>query len=93
MKFSVYTSCALNYLPKARALATSLRHHHPEARLTLCLCDEVPHWLDLTAEPFDQIWTATDLGYDRAWIFQHNVMELCTAVKGRALVRLIEEMS
>ena len=91
MSYSIYTSCSLNYLPKARALAESLRHHQPDARLTLCLNDIAPDWLELSAEPFDRIWTPGDLGYDRAWIFQHNVMELCTAVKGRALVRLIEE--
>ena len=91
MRLSVYTSCALNYLPKARALAESLRRHQPDARLTLCFCDIVPDWLDLSLEPFDRIWTPEALGYDRSWIFQHNVMELCTAVKGRALCRLIDE--
>lgn len=91
MRFSVYTSCSLNYLPKARVLAESLTHHQPNARLTLLLNDVAPDWLDLGAEPFDRVWTPTDLGYDRSWIFQHNVMELCTAVKGKALVRLIGE--
>ena len=91
MTYSVYTSCSLNYLPKARVLADSLRRHEPDARLTLLLNDIAPDWLDLDAEPFDRIWTPADLGYDRAWIFQHNVMELCTAVKGRALARLIAE--
>lgn len=91
MSFSIYTSCSINYLPKARALAESLRHHQPDARLTLCLNDVVPDWLDLRREPFDRVWLPSDLGYDQGWIFQHNLMELCTAVKGRALVRLIEE--
>lgn len=91
MSFSVFTSCALNYLPKARALAESMRRHQPDARLTLCLNDVVPDWLDLEAEPFDRIWLPEDLGYDRSWIFQHNVMELSTAVKGRALERLMSE--
>jgi len=91
MSYSIYTSCSVNYLPKARALAESLARHQPEARLTLCLNDLVPEWLDLSAEPFDQIWLPHDLGYDRDWIFMHNVMELSTAVKGRALLRLIED--
>lgn len=91
MKIAVYTSCALNYLPKARVLAESLALAEPGASLTLCLNDEVPQWLDPDAEPFDRIWLPTDLGYDRGWIFQHNVMELSTAVKGRALLRLLEE--
>lgn len=91
MSFSVYTSCALNYLPKARALAESLKAHHPDIRITLCLNDLLPDWLDPSAEPFTQIWTPRDLGYQRAWIFEHNIMELCTAVKGRALKRLLVE--
>ncbi len=91
MKFAVFTSCSLNYLPKARVLAESLRRAEPGASLTLCLNDIVPDWLDLASEPFDRIWLPGDLGYGRDWIFQHNVMELCTAVKGRALMRLIAE--
>ena len=90
MLLSVYTSCSINYLPKARVLADSLRRHHADAKITLLLNDVVPSWLDLAAEPFDRIWQPNDLGYDLAWVFQHNVMELCTAVKGRALVRLLE---
>lgn len=39
----------------------------------------------------DRVWLPGGLGYDRGWIFQHNVIELCTAVKGRALLRLIAE--
>jgi len=91
MKISVYTSCALNYLPKARVLAKSLACAEPKASLTLCLNDVLPDWLDPATEPFDRIWLPEDLGYDRGWVFQHNVMELCTAVKGRALLRLIED--
>ncbi len=90
MRVSVYTSCAINYLPKARALSRSLKSHHPDATITLLLNDAIPHWLDLTLEPFDRIWRPEDLGYDRAWVFQHNVMEICTAVKGRGLMRLLE---
>jgi hypothetical protein len=91
MKISVYTSCSLNYLPKARVLAETLAATNPGARLTLCLNDRPPDWFDPAVEPFDRIWLPEDLGYEPGWIFQHNVMELCTAVKGRALMRLIEE--
>ena len=91
MKIAVYTSCAMNYLAKARALAESLALVEPEATLTLCLGDIPPDDFDPRAEPFDRIWLPEDLGYDPGWIFQHNIMELCTAVKGRALMRLIEE--
>lgn len=90
MKIAVFTSCALNYLPKALVLAESLKRFHPDAPITLCLND-LPT-LDRTSgiECFDSVWTPHDLGYDNSWIFKHNVMELCTAVKGRALKRLME---
>src|SRR3546814_20040146 len=39
------------------------------------------------------MWQPHDLGYSRAWVFQHNVMELCTGVKGRALQRLMQDES
>lgn len=92
MKISVYTSCSINYLPKARALADSLKEHHPDAIIILCLNDVTPSWLDLKREPFDHIWQPADLGYTDAWIFTHNVMEICTAVKGRALCRMLDEI-
>ena len=62
MKISVYTSCSLNYLPKARVLAESLACVEPQASLTLCLNDAHPDWLDPAAEPFDRIWLPEDLG-------------------------------
>jgi len=89
----VYTSCSLNYLPKARTLAYSIREQSPDARVTLIFNDMVPSFVDFGSEPFDAVWTPQGLGYDNKWIFQHNVMELCTAVKGRALLRLMQERS
>ena len=37
----VYTSAALNYLPKVRTLFSSLRRHHPEWKLHLLVADEI----------------------------------------------------
>lgn len=91
MKIAVYTSCALNYYAKARALLESIRRNSPNTSVTLCLCDEPAGDCDPLAQGFDRLWQPPDLGYDRAWVFQHNVMELCTGVKGRALQRLMQE--
>lgn len=88
MKISVYTSCSSNYLPKARVLADTLKAYHPEAKLALLLCDTPPAFVDFTKEKFDYVWQPKDMGYDAAFEFEHNVMELCTAVKGRGLVKL-----
>jgi hypothetical protein len=90
MKVAVYTSCSSNYLPKARVLASTLKAFHPDAKLALLLCDQTPSFVDFEQEQFDHVWRPEDLGYDRGWMFEHNVMELCTAVKGRGLLRLME---
>lgn len=91
MKIAVYTSCALNYYAKARALLESIRRNSPNTSVTLCLCDEPAGSCDPLAQGFDRLWQPHDLGYSRAWVFQHNIMELCTGVKGRALQRLMLE--
>jgi hypothetical protein len=85
----VYTSCSANYLPKARVLNETLKKHNTNSACVLCLCDEFTD--DAILSEFDEVWTPHNLGYDSAWIFKHNVMELCTAVKGRALVKIMEE--
>lgn len=91
MKLSVYTSCSINYLPKAKVLSKTLKYFHPDAKITLLLSDRIPEWLDLSTLPFDQIWQPSDFGFDQVWVFKHNVMEICTAVKGKALERLMQE--
>lgn len=93
MKIAVYTSCAINYYAKACALLESINLNSPNTTLTLCLCDELPSDCDPLSDGFDRLWLPGDLGYDQNWIFQHNIMELCTGVKGRALLRLMQEES
>ena len=41
----VFTSAAVNYLPKVRILCRSMPAHHPEAVIHLALADERPQWL------------------------------------------------
>ena len=89
MKIACYTSCSINYLAKARVLANTLKENHPDASIVLCMNDDIPEWFNECNEPFDAVWTPQDLGYSEDWIFKHNIMELCTAVKGRALKRLL----
>ncbi len=90
MKIACYTSCSMNYLAKARVLAESLKKHNSDAYIVLLMNDITPDWFDPEAELFDEVWSPADLGYNEAWVFKHNVMELCTAVKGSALVRLLD---
>ncbi|MBS5316741.1 MAG: hypothetical protein KHY44_10155 [Clostridiales bacterium] len=90
-----YTSINNNYLPKARVLAKTIKHFCPNAKFSLVLCDELPKEVDVQQEPFDCVLTVQELGIPTEnldfWIYTHTVVELCTAVKGQALVKLLEE--
>jgi len=88
----VYTSVTVNYIPKARILAQSVKKFHPEATFHLVLSDAIPAWFDLSQEPFDALIHIADLGIANldSWIFKHTLVELCTAVKGRACQYIID---
>jgi hypothetical protein len=82
----VYTSVTKSYIPKARVLAASVKKFHSDWTFVLLLSDDLPDNFDLEAEPFDEVLKITDLDIPdlQSWIFRHSVVELCTAVKGRA---------
>ncbi len=88
----VFTSAALNYLPKVRILFHSLRRHHPEWKLHLLLVDELPADLDLSQEPLDAVTPISELGIEewRGWSFCHTITELATAAKPFMLRRLLD---
>lgn len=88
----IFTSAAVNYLPKVRILCRSIRRHHPEAVIHLALADERPPWLRTEDEPFDSVLAAGELGIPdfRRWSFTHSIVELSTAIKPFALARLLE---
>ena len=90
---AVFTSIAVNYLPKARVLAKSIKQVAPDAHFVLMLVDQAPSDFSLSKEPFDRVMTLDDLGLHnpQAWAFMHSVVELCTAVKGRAASRLLAQ--
>ena len=83
----VFTSAAVNYLPKVRILCHSIRRYHPEAVIHLALADERPQWLRTEDEPFDSILGIERLGIPdyRNWTFTHSIVELSTAIKPFAL--------
>lgn len=89
-----FTSASFAYLDRVRVLGETLRRHHPDWTLWLCLVDEEPAGFafDPEREPFDRVLRIAELGFPdlRQWIFGHDVVELCTAVKGRMLERLLE---
>jgi len=92
-KTALFTSIAANYLPKARVLAKSIKQLAPGAKFFVVLVDSAPEGFILDAEPFDALITLDDLALEnsRAWAFMHTVVELCTAVKGRAANFLLNQ--
>lgn len=87
----VFTSAALNYIPKVRVLFRSIREHHPEWKLHLALADELPADVDLSGEPFDEVMPIGQLDIPdlRGWAFCHTIVELATAIKPFMLSNLL----
>lgn len=82
----LFTSITANYLPKARVLATTAKAQSWPVRFHLLLSDDYPAQCDRGAEPFDSIISVDELGIPNveSWLFGHSLVEMCTAVKGRA---------
>src|SRR5271154_5068281 len=89
----VYTSFTYAYLSRARVLAKSFRRKHPNWMLWAFLVDTPPAGFDdkLWQGEFDHVIDAGTLfpGIWRRWIFKHEIVEACTAVKGHALLHLL----
>ncbi|RAK59985.1 hypothetical protein DJ021_09305 [Phenylobacterium hankyongense] len=86
MKVLCYSSFTFSYLNRARVLFQTVRRFHPDWELVALITDEPPpeFEFDLAREPFDRVVHARDLGvpdFER-WLFKHDVVEICTAVKG-----------
>lgn len=88
----IFTSAAVNYIPKVRLLTESIRKFHPEASIHLALADELPPDLPLD-ESFTSVWSVADLGITdwRTWAFGHSIVELATAIKPFVLEKLLTQ--
>jgi hypothetical protein len=86
-----YTSITSNYLPKARVLARSVKRHAPDAVFHLLLSDDPPAGWSLADEPFDTVLGVGDLRIPQAdaWVFKHELVEMCTAVKGPGALEIV----
>jgi hypothetical protein len=86
VKVLCYSSFTFSYLNRARVLFQTLRRFHPEWELVALITDRPPQGFafDPAAEPFDRVVWAEDLGIPdfQGWLFKHDVVEVCTAVKG-----------
>lgn len=94
-KVHCYTSITFSYLDRARVLAETVRRFHPDWTIWLLLSDAAPEGFqfDLENEDFDHVMTIGDLGIRewRRWMFGHDIVELCTAVKGPMMAHLLEQ--
>ena len=88
MAVHVYTSCSFSYINRARVLADSVKRLHPDWQLWIVLVDQAPLGFDfdIAGEAYDHMLVLTDLygASGSPWIFGLDVVEACTAVKGRA---------
>ena len=87
-----FTSITNNYLPKARALAHSIKRHSPDVSFVLLLAEDVNELLLRPDDPFDAFLTVKELDIPdmKGWLFKHTVVEVCTALKGPALTKLLD---
>ncbi len=89
-----FTSFTYAYLGRALTLLSTLRAAHPDWAVCAVVVDEPPPGMaeaDLLAG-FDLVLGLHDLGIPRAraWLFKHDVVEACTAVKASAMLRLMD---
>lgn len=94
-KTHCFTSISFSYLDRARVLAETIKQHHPDWTLWLCMSDLEPDGFefDLANELFDHIvrvWEL-DVPSHHEWVFKHDVVELCTAVKGPMLQHILAQ--
>ena len=88
MKVICFTSFTFSYLDRARVLFHTLRRHHPDWELVALMTDKPPAGLvfDPATEDFDRVVYVEDLDLGdapwKSWLFKHDVVEACTAVKG-----------
>src|SRR5712671_2258276 len=92
MSVHCFTSFSFSYLAKARVLAATLKRHHPDWYLWAVITDREPEGFlfNIEIEDFDEvIWGDEIFGSETSsWLFKHDVVEACTAVKGPVLKRI-----
>jgi hypothetical protein len=93
MRVCCYTSFTYAYFTRARVLVESIRRVHRDWTVYAIIVDEAadPANFERVAETFDGVFRLADLSIPdlRCWIFKHEVVEACTAVKAHALLKLL----
>jgi hypothetical protein len=91
-RIAIFTICSNNYMPFAHVLLESVRRHHPDAALFLCLADRIIKPPSL----YDQDWTvieAHDLPIPDfpSFAFRYDIMEFNTALKPFMFLHLLDD--
>ena len=90
----IYTSSAFNYLSKVKILAESIKRFLPDSRIVLALADKIQYNIDFNEYCIDEVMPVTDFQDEfeslDAWVFQHTIVELATAIKPLVLERLLD---
>lgn len=82
-----FTSVTSNYIPKVNVLVESIKRFHPDSSFHLVLSDTLsPDITKFISDKIDSIILLEHLPIENlmSWIFKHDIVELCTAVKGIA---------
>lgn len=87
-----FTSICSNYLPKAMALAESVKRNCKDAKFVLCLVEREVHPAAAAFPHFDEVVLAKDAGWENfdTFMFRHSIVEASTAVKPRFMIHLTE---
>lgn len=92
-KVAAYTSFTFSYLSRAIILVRTLKNAHPDWDFWALMVDRPPPDCDLSAAlaEFDHVIYSEELGLERhdSWLFKHDIVEACTAVKGQMMVHLL----
>lgn len=87
-----FTSICSNYLPKAMALAESVKRNCKDATFVLCLVEREVHPAAAAFPHFDEVVLAKDAGWENfdTFMLRHSIVEASTAVKPRFMIHLTE---
>jgi len=87
-----FTSICSNYLPKAMALAESVKQHCRDATFVLCLVEREAPVVATEYPHFDQVILAKDAGWENfdQFMFRHAIVEASTAVKAQFMLNLMD---
>ncbi|MBP3983144.1 hypothetical protein J5837_01800 [Pseudoxanthomonas helianthi] len=87
-----FTSICSNYLPKAMALAESVKRNCRDAVFVLCLVEREAPQVALDFPHFDHVVLAKDADWGNfdQFMFRHSIVEASTAVKGQFMRNLLD---